>query len=121
MNFSTQGHPTAQQYANRMMNSNGSEEGALDDSGEILLDDMTIDDVDTKKKVVPILTKKGKLLIALIIVGGAFYYIWKKNKDKKEAVQQPESNQSTQPAETQTQKASEPVQSVSNEEGISEE
>jgi hypothetical protein len=116
-NFKIQGHDTPIQFYEKMSRMSGSNP-IMNDTQDVLMPDIEIEEVSPAKKEVPFFTKRGKLVIALLVVGSALYFIWQKSKVS--AIQQKaEAPAPTQQAEAPTQVSAtqETASTISNEQG----
>lgn len=113
-NFKLQGHDTPIQFYEKMSRMSGSET-IMNDTQDVLMPDIEIEEVSPVKKEVPFFTKRGKLVIALLVVGSALYFIWQKSKSN--AIQ-PKA-EAPAPAEQPTQASAtqETTSTVTNEQG----
>lgn len=113
-NFKLQGHDTPIQFYEKMSRMSGSET-IMNDTQDVLMPDIEIEEVSPVKKEVPFFTKRGKLVIALLVVGSALYFIWQKSKAN--AIQ-PKA-EAPAPAEQPTQASAtqETTSTVTNEQG----
>lgn len=118
-NFKLQGHDTPIQYYEKMSRMSGSNP-IMNDTQDVLMPDIEIEEVSPVKKEVPFFTKRGKLVIALLVVGTAFYIIWQKHQANKINVQAPTPTPAEKPVETQASASQETANTVTNEQGTEE-
>lgn len=113
-NFKLQGHDTPIQFYEKMSRMSGSET-IMNDTQDVLMPDIEIEEVSPVKKEVPFFTKRGKLVIALLVVGSALYFIWQKSKAN--AIQPKAEAPAPAEAPTQASATQETTSTVTNEQG----